>query len=69
MTQPTPVDDEDPVVREVRRWRAEVVAQAGGSLKGLLKLLSAESSRGRRQGKAAREATRPNRSRKRRKAG
>jgi hypothetical protein len=39
MTRRKPRVPKDPVVEEVRRWRAAMVRDAGGTLRGLMKLL------------------------------
>jgi hypothetical protein len=61
--------EEDPVVAEVRRWRAQVFKGAGGTLAGLIKLLDkprvAKKTRRRSRSKAEADELRP----RRRKAG
>lgn len=37
-------DVDDPVVTQVRAWRAKLLKEAGGTIKGLLQLLKEERS-------------------------
>lgn len=55
------IDDDDPVVAEVRKARAALMKEAGGTLKGLLDLVYGKN----RNGKAARPKTRTPRTTKR----
>lgn len=55
--------EEDPVVADVRRWRAELMDEAGGTLKGLLDLVYGKDRN------TSRVRAAPTRSRKRRSRG
>jgi hypothetical protein len=39
MTKRIPKFPDDPGIAEVRRWRAQIVKEAGGTLRGLMKFL------------------------------
>lgn len=48
--RPTPRIPDDPTVAEVRRWRARLTKEAGGTLKGLMDLVNARAAERRRSG-------------------
>jgi hypothetical protein len=57
MTKRIPRFPDDPGIAEVRRWRDRVVKDAGGTLKGLMKLLR-ENETNRSSPKGARNSRR-----------